>query len=87
MQVRRLFTSWDPLAEPAFAVRELKGLRRHFLIDKEVPNPEDGMDVDVYGDSSYSNGGSSARAADRSMTAYETLMWSVWLPHVRSAIK
>lgn len=45
------------------------------------------MDVDVFGSASYSNGGSSKKASDRSMTAYETLMWSIWLPRVRSAIK
>ena len=83
-QVRRLFASWDPLANPAFAVRELKTLRRHFLIDKDVPKAEDSMEVDVFEDSTNS---SNPRAADRTMTAYETLMWTVWLPHVRSSIK
>lgn len=45
------------------------------------------MDVDVFGAASYSNGGNSKKASDRNMTAYETLMWTIWLPRVRSAIK
>ncbi|KAK4698524.1 tuftelin-interacting protein 11, partial [Phenoliferia sp. Uapishka_3] len=85
--VRRLFTSWDPLQDPTFAAKELKGLRKHFLIDKDLVAPEEeSMEVDVYGESSYSNGASSKKAMDRPMTAYETLMWTVWLPHVRSSI-
>ena len=46
------------------------------------------MDVDVYnGSASFSNGGSSKKGTDRTMTAYETMMWTIWLPRVRSAIK
>lgn len=86
-QCRRLFQDWDPLSSPDFAVPELKRWRKHFLIDKDVIKQDNGMDVDVFGSASYSNGGSSQRAADRSMTAYESMMWTVWLPRVRSAIK
>ena len=46
------------------------------------------MDVDVYnGSPSFSNGGSSKKGTDRTMTAYEMMMWTIWLPRVRSAIK
>jgi tuftelin-interacting protein 11 len=86
-QCRRLFQDWDPLSHPSFAVAELKRWRKHFLIDKDVVKQDDGMDVDVFGAASYSNGGSSKKASDRNMTAYETLMWLIWLPRVRSAIK
>lgn len=45
------------------------------------------MELDMYGTASATNGGTSKRGADRSMTAYETMMWTIWLPRVRSAIK
>jgi tuftelin-interacting protein 11 len=86
LQCRQLFLEWDPLSSPSFAVPELKRWRKHFLVDKDVVR-QDGMDVDVFGSASYSNGGSSKKAADRPMTAYETMMWTIWLPRVRSAIK
>lgn len=85
LQVRRLLQNWDPLGSPSFAVAELKRWRRHFLVDKTVV--KSGTDVGMYGSVDQSNGGSSAKASDRQMTAYETMMWSIWLPRVRSAIK
>ncbi|KAM0754996.1 TFP11-domain-containing protein [Meredithblackwellia eburnea MCA 4105] len=82
---RRLYQqNWEPLQDPSLGVRELKAWRRHFLIDKDAKSAlgEDSMDVDVYG-APTSNG---RRERERSMTAYETLMWTVWLPRIRSAI-
>ncbi|KAI5479686.1 tuftelin-interacting protein 11 [Pseudohyphozyma bogoriensis] len=84
---RRLFQNWDPLTSPTFAVKELKGWRKHFLIDKDLPK-EASMDVDVYGSATYhSNGlGGTRNAGERTMTPYESMMWTIWLPRVRSAI-
>ena len=83
-----MFAAWDPLTDPTFAVAQLKRLRRHFLIDKQLAQAEDRMDLDIYnGSASHSNGGSSKKGTDRTMTAYETMMWTIWLPRVRSAIK
>jgi tuftelin-interacting protein 11 len=78
---------WNPLKTPQLAVAELKKFRKHFLIDKDVVQQSDGMEVDMYGSASAANGGTSKRASDRSMTAYETMMWTIWLPRVRSDIK
>ncbi len=86
LQLRRLFQHWDPLAQPTLAVAELKRWRKLFLIDKHAPPPTDQMDLDVYGADSFNPPASRAKEADRSMTPYETLMWTIWLPRVRSAI-
>lgn len=86
-QLRRLLSTWDPLVDPTYAVAVLKRWRRHFLIDKDLEKLMNGMDIDEYGQPDQSNGGSSKRGNDRSMTAYETMMWTIWLPQVRSAIK
>lgn len=86
-QLRRLFIDWDPLSDPAFAVSELKRWKRHFMIDKNQTKAANGMDIDVYGAADSTNGGSSAKGSDRTMTAYETMLWTIWLPKVRSSIK
>ncbi|KAK4053442.1 hypothetical protein OIV83_001608 [Microbotryomycetes sp. JL201] len=82
---RQLFQSWDPLENPTYAVVELKRWRRHFMFDKAEPNSSE---LDVFRSRSYANGGKSRDRSegDRVMTAYETMMWTVWLPRVRSAI-
>lgn len=65
----------------------LKRWRKHFLIDKDLDSMMNRMDIGVYGAPNQSNGGSSKKGSDRSMTAYETMLWTIWLPKVRSAIK
>lgn len=85
MQLRRLFQQWDPLTQPTLAFAELKRWRKLFLIDKHAPPPTDHMDVDVYGAVS-SHPASRSHDADRAMSPYETLMWTIWLPKVRSAL-
>lgn len=86
VQLRRLFQQWDPLADPTLAVASLKRWRKLFLIDKHAPPLTDQMDVDVYGSAPSAHPSSRAHDAERSMTPYETLMWTLWLPAVRSAL-
>ncbi|GAA5873977.1 hypothetical protein JCM1840_006108 [Sporobolomyces johnsonii] len=83
---RRLFQTWDPLSRPSLAVSQFKRFRKHFLIDKHAPAPSaDENALDIYGSG---DGGAAARKrmGERAMSPYETLMWTVWLPKVRSAI-
>lgn len=71
---------------------QLKRLRRHFLIDQDLASASDEqMEVDIYSGGGYtgsaSNGGAGSRKGERMMTPYESFMWTVWLPRVRSALK
>ncbi|KAM0788473.1 hypothetical protein ACM66B_001606 [Microbotryomycetes sp. NB124-2] len=84
---RQLFQSWDTLQNPTYAVAELKRWRRHFMFDSK--SELSSSEVDVFGSRSYATNGGGARGRadpDRVMTAYETMMWTIWLPRVRSAI-
>ncbi|GAA6003180.1 mRNA splicing protein SPP382 [Rhodotorula paludigena] len=88
--LRRLWQSWDPLASPSYTVSQLKRFRKLFLIDKHaIPSTaEPSKELDVYGAQAQADKIAAARKrqAERQMTAYETLMWTVWLPRVRSAV-
>ncbi|GAA5970505.1 hypothetical protein JCM21900_003885 [Sporobolomyces salmonicolor] len=83
---RRLFQTWDPLTRPSLAVSQFKCFRKHFLIDKHAPAPSADEDaLDIYG--SGDGGTTTKKRTDKStMSPYETLMWTIWLPKVRSAI-
>ncbi|GAA6060714.1 hypothetical protein JCM10212_003335 [Sporobolomyces blumeae] len=86
---RKVFVSWDPLSNPALAVPQLKRYRKHFLIDKHSASgtaaPLD--TVDLYGSGRSENEARLRKKEEaRSMSAYETFMWTVWLPKIRSAI-
>ena len=80
MQVKRLLVDWRPLEEDGI-LPALWKWRKAFRL---AAAPNDEGSVDVYGRPS-----SRERKAeeDREMTPYESLIWNVWLPRVRSAIK
>lgn len=95
-QCRRIFQSWDPLAQPSLCVAPLKRYRKLFLIDKHLaPSTATGStSVDVYGsgrDRDLEGDMSERRRhkveSEREMTAFESFMWTIWLPKIRSAIK
>lgn len=90
-QLRRLWQSWDPLSAPTYTVSQLKRFRKLFLIDKHAAptRTSASTDLDIYAQSVRAEEDAEARRrqAERSMSPYETLMWTVWLPKVRSSIK
>lgn len=90
-QLRRLWQSWDPLSAPTYTVSQLKKFRKLFLIDKyAAPSRSSAStDLDVYGQQVRAEQEAEARRkqAERQMSPYETLMWTVWLPKIRSSIK
>lgn len=79
-QVKRLLVDWRPLEEDGI-LPVLWKWRKAFRL---AAASNDEGSVDVYGRPS-----SRERQAekDREMTPYESLIWNVWLPRVRSAIK
>ncbi|GAA6009422.1 hypothetical protein JCM11491_003551 [Sporobolomyces phaffii] len=85
---RRIFQTWDPLANPSLCVAQLKRYRKHFLIDKHAvassnPGPNGAYDADA---AAVSERRRQKLEAERTMTAFESFMWTVWLPKIRSAI-
>ncbi|GAA5860324.1 hypothetical protein JCM5353_006615 [Sporobolomyces roseus] len=87
---RRIFQSWDPLSNPSLSVSQLKRYRKHFLIDKHLPPSQNANGtVDLYGNGDEDSSNPSRRRqkeGERSMTAFESFMWTIWLPKIRSAI-
>lgn len=81
LQVKRLLIDWKPLEEDG-VLPALWKWRKAFRLASAAG--DDGT-VDVYGRPA----GAATGAGDdeREMTPYESLMWNVWLPRVRSAIK
>lgn len=92
LQLRRLWQSWDPLLAPTYTVSQLKKFRKLFLIDKHAAPSRSfaaSTDLDVYGQQVRAEQDAETRRkqAERQMSPYETLMWTVWLPKIRSSIK
>ncbi|GAA5881378.1 hypothetical protein JCM16303_000153 [Sporobolomyces ruberrimus] len=88
---RRIFQTWEPLTNPSLGVAQLKRYRKHFLIDKHLASQPPSSSVDLYGTGREEEEAISSRRrqkmdAERVMTAFESFMWTVWLPKIRSAI-
>ncbi|GAA5905277.1 uncharacterized protein JCM6883_006345 [Sporobolomyces salmoneus] len=88
---RRIFQTWSPLSSPSLCVSQLKRYRKHFLIDKHLSQASQSTSaVDLYGNAEEERAVSERRRmkmeAEREMTAFESFMWTVWLPKIRSAI-
>ncbi|BGP14518.1 hypothetical protein JCM10213v2_002467 [Rhodosporidiobolus nylandii] len=86
--LRRLWSTWDALTSPTFTVPALRRFRKHFLIDSSLSSPTDALlapRADPY-EEEERLALLRKREAERGMTPYESLMWGIWLPRVRSAI-
>lgn len=91
-QCRRVLQTWEPLTNPSLGVAQLKRYRKHFLIDKHLASQPPSSSVNLYGTGREEEEAISSRRrqkmdAERVMTAFESFMWTVWLPKIRSAIK
>ncbi|SCZ98960.1 BZ3500_MvSof-1268-A1-R1_Chr3-1g05734 [Microbotryum saponariae] len=89
---RKLFATWDPLTSPSYAVDQLKRWKKHFLIDKHEARDlevKKGLgEAEVFGSTGMRSGDGKGLGGkgDRMMSAYETMLWTIWLPRVRTAI-
>ncbi|KAG6832255.1 hypothetical protein H0H87_002151 [Tephrocybe sp. NHM501043] len=70
--VRRMVASWNPLEDPNAFVSTFRTWRRALRVNTEETPVE--TQVDVYG------------TTERKMTPFESLLWNVWLPKVRTCI-
>ncbi|KDQ61383.1 hypothetical protein JAAARDRAFT_190163 [Jaapia argillacea MUCL 33604] len=81
---RRLVTQWRPLEDPTAFTAIFKRWRRALKI--VVPEEKVQNQVDVYGMAGSGIRAPSAAATDRTMTPFESLLWTIWLPKIRSVI-
>jgi tuftelin-interacting protein 11 len=94
--VRRIVTAWDPLKDPTGLISTFRGWRRALKVNHEEPVPQNQMSVyasettpsrpDVYELISFNNSSSESFSSDTHMTYFESLLWNVWLPKVRTTI-
>ena len=94
--VRRMVTAWDPLKDPTGLISTFRGWRRALKVNHEEHVPQNQMSVyasettparpDVYESFSFNNSSSESFSSDTHMTYFESLLWNVWLPKVRTTI-
>ncbi|KAH9479550.1 G-patch domain-containing protein [Psilocybe cubensis] len=78
--MRRIVTSWNPLEDPSSFLPTFRSWRRALKINEE-PAPE--TKLDLYGSKTIST---RPTELEQQMTPFESLLWNVWLPKVRTSI-
>lgn len=78
--VRRMVTAWDPLKDPTGLISTFRGWRRALKVNHEEHVPQNQMSVYI------SETTPSRPDVDTHMTYFESLLWNVWLPKVRTTI-
>ncbi|VDC06053.1 unnamed protein product [Peniophora sp. CBMAI 1063] len=81
--VRRSLQSWQPLEEPTLLLDTFRLWRRALKITEAQAPPRPETQVSMYGATVVSI---AAPAVEVPMTPFESLLWNLWLPRVRSAI-
>ncbi|TFK75000.1 TFP11-domain-containing protein [Pluteus cervinus] len=78
--VRRMVNTWNPLEDPSFFVTTFrtwrKALKVNTLEDKPIQS-----DVSIYGSALEAQ-----VESQKTMTPFESLLWNVWLPKVRTSL-
>ncbi|RDB23676.1 hypothetical protein Hypma_009153 [Hypsizygus marmoreus] len=79
--VRRMVTNWNPLEDPSAFVSTFRTWRRALRVNIAEEQPQ--TQVDVYGSKTVQV---TPTVTDKPMTPFESLLWNVWLPKVRTCI-
>ncbi|KAK0501366.1 GC-rich sequence DNA-binding factor-like protein-domain-containing protein [Armillaria luteobubalina] len=79
--VRRMVSQWDPLQDPTFLISTFRSWRLALRVSSPPEKPQ--TQVDVYGTQVTR---APVIEAEKPMTPFESLLWSVWLPRVRAFI-
>ncbi|TFK39878.1 GC-rich sequence DNA-binding factor-like protein-domain-containing protein [Crucibulum laeve] len=79
--VRRMVAIWSPLEDPSSFISTFRGWRRVLKVNNTEEKPPE-MQIDVYGTKTVAP----APTIEKPMTPFESLLWNVWLPKVRTAI-
>ena len=78
---RRMVTQWNPLEEPAAFVATFRNWRAVLRVKADEDDPPHN-ELDVYGVERVSL----VAPVERQMTPFESLLWNVWLPKVRTSL-
>ncbi|KAI0306082.1 GC-rich sequence DNA-binding factor-like protein-domain-containing protein [Multifurca ochricompacta] len=80
--VRRTLSRWNPLEDPGHLLSTFRLWKQALKLADHEERPPD-TQVGMYGVSAFPV---PAPKADAPMTPFESLLWNVWLPRVRSCI-
>ncbi|TEB36634.1 TFP11-domain-containing protein [Coprinellus micaceus] len=78
--LRRMVANWNPLEDPSAFLSTFREWRRALKVSTET---QPTTQVDIYGARTTI---SPDEYADKAMTPFESLLWTVWMPRVRSAL-
>ncbi|KAJ7180967.1 GC-rich sequence DNA-binding factor-like protein-domain-containing protein [Mycena filopes] len=80
--VRRMVATWDPLDAPMVFLSTFRSWRRALRVNATEEKPAHAQ-VDIYGSKTVIV---AAVDIEKPMTPFESLLWNVWLPKVRTSI-
>ncbi|KAG1808637.1 GC-rich sequence DNA-binding factor-like protein-domain-containing protein [Suillus subaureus] len=78
--VRRIVTQWNPLQDPSGLVATFRTWKQALKVNS-VDKPPD-TQIDIYGAHTVAI----SPAIEKPMTPFESLLWNVWLPKVRTCL-
>ncbi|KAF5338393.1 hypothetical protein D9611_012515 [Ephemerocybe angulata] len=78
--LRRMVANWNPLEDPSAFLTTFRQWRRALKVNTEAAEPT--TEIDIYGARTIS----APPVEEKSMTPFESLLWNVWLPKVRTAV-
>ncbi|KAJ7463399.1 GC-rich sequence DNA-binding factor-like protein-domain-containing protein [Mycena galericulata] len=80
--VRRMVATWDPLEAPMVFLSTFRSWRRALRVNTTEEKPAQ-TQIDVYGSKTVAV---APMDIEKPMTPFESLLWNVWLPKVRTSI-
>ena len=78
--VRRIVAQWKPLLDPSTLVSTFRAWKPALKVNRTGQPPQ--TQVSVYGAEAVAP----SPVVEQSMTPFESLLWNVWLPRVRTSI-
>lgn len=79
--LRRMVANWNPLQDPSAFLETFRQWRRALKVNTDN-NTSLATTVDIYGSRTIS----APSNEEKAMTPFESLLWNVWLPKVRTAV-
>lgn len=97
--LRRMVAQWKPLEDPTAFISTFRGWRRALKVNSSDEKPPQ-TQVDIYGSQTVASSvdmcvtvyitntmnSINLHASEKPMTPFESLLWNVWLPKVRTSI-
>lgn len=85
--MKTAWADWDVLAQPMAHLEDLRQWRKAYRLQKRDTDADASLQVDLFGTAAnYGAARANGKSAQRSMAAFESMLWTLWMPRIRSAI-